>query len=1031
MTNVGKALKAELAQHFTLERPEVVSRQVSRDGTRKWLLRMAPTNPHEHNRGAEIECVYIPGPDRGTLCVSSQVGCTLTCSFCHTGTQRLVRNLSSAEIVQQLVVARDELGDWTGQMPSRDASGGGEVGRLVTNIVFMGMGEPLYNFDAVVAAVGVMSDQEGSACPGGGSPSPPPASCRRSPASGGGECDARDLPPRRSGRSARRVGAPEPQVSDPRPPRGLPRLSGPEQRPAHHLRICDAEGRQRFRCGCAGTGAAAQGHPGQDQPDPVQSLAGQPLRMLRLGADRAFLGDRVQRRLRLAGAHPARPGHPRRLRPAQERDREAARPCPDDAGGWHRRGAVYRLRRGLNQPARGRAIATTRALAATQPAAPLPALTRKSLRRPWRLAASPCPTSRSPATATTISRIASGGGGRPGPPGSRTGHRRRPAPSWRAHLRPQADGREGHEDQDRQDRPEGEAKEDAHNPSRYAIRVNGATTRPPERARRGPVSPGGRARSRPRIRASSGPRRTTPSGRCCGSPWPTMSRGRAMPRRWPAGSASNHRNRRSAGPPRGAGRPRSPPGHSRHRLASDHPGRVEAEDEDVVRADMVLDLDVGAVQRADRQRAVEGELHVAGARGFETRRRDLLRQVGRRDDRLREAHRVVRQEHHLQAARHLGVVVHRPRHVGGELDDQLRLDVARRRLAGEDLDAGRPVPVRLGLDRLIERHRLEDIEQLALVLVDALHLHIEERVGIDVDSRPVGDDSRQGFLALPAHGPVARHEARILREPIEAGEQFGIVEDALAQGLDGEAGEARIGRVQPAAEGDAVGLVDDLVRIEGVQIREDRGAHQVGVKGRDAVHPPRAVEGEMAHPHPAAVRFIDQRDRGEVGGIALARLALLLEVHPVDQVDDLHVARQQPLHQLHRPRLQGLRQEGVVRVVQGVGGDVPRILPGEAMVIGEEAHQLRHGDGRMGVVELDRGVVGQGAQVAAFGLVARHEVLQRGRGEEVFLAQAQFLPLGGGIARVEHAGDRLGAHPLLEGAHMVAAVEPGEVDGRL
>ena len=122
-----------------------------------------PDQPQEHNRGAEIECVYIPGPDRGTLCVSSQVGCTLTCSFCHTGTQRLVRNLSAAEIVQQLVTARDELGDWPGQMPSRDASGAGEAGRLVTNIVFMGMGEPLYNLDAVVDAVGVMSDQEGLA----------------------------------------------------------------------------------------------------------------------------------------------------------------------------------------------------------------------------------------------------------------------------------------------------------------------------------------------------------------------------------------------------------------------------------------------------------------------------------------------------------------------------------------------------------------------------------------------------------------------------------------------------------------------------------------------------------------------------------------------------------------------------------------------------------------------------------------------------------------------------------------------------
>ncbi|UMY17333.1 23S rRNA (adenine(2503)-C(2))-methyltransferase RlmN [Methylobacterium organophilum] len=161
MTNVGKALKAQLAERFTLDRPEIITEQVSRDGTRKWLLRMAPTGAHDHNRGAEIECVYIPGPDRGTLCVSSQVGCTLTCSFCHTGTQRLVRNLSCAEIVSQLVVARDQLGDFAGQMPSKDAGGTGEVGRLVTNIVFMGMGEPLYNLDNVIEAVSVMSDQEG------------------------------------------------------------------------------------------------------------------------------------------------------------------------------------------------------------------------------------------------------------------------------------------------------------------------------------------------------------------------------------------------------------------------------------------------------------------------------------------------------------------------------------------------------------------------------------------------------------------------------------------------------------------------------------------------------------------------------------------------------------------------------------------------------------------------------------------------------------------------------------------------------
>ncbi|MFC6048777.1 23S rRNA (adenine(2503)-C(2))-methyltransferase RlmN, partial [Methylobacterium hispanicum] len=159
MTNVGKGLKADLARAYTLDRPEVVSQQVSRDGTRKWLVRMAPTGKHDHNRGAEIECVYIPGPDRGTLCVSSQVGCTLTCSFCHTGTQRLVRNLSGPEIVSQLVVARDQLGDWPGLIPGKDAAS--EAGRLVTNIVFMGMGEPLYNLDNVLDALGVMSDAEG------------------------------------------------------------------------------------------------------------------------------------------------------------------------------------------------------------------------------------------------------------------------------------------------------------------------------------------------------------------------------------------------------------------------------------------------------------------------------------------------------------------------------------------------------------------------------------------------------------------------------------------------------------------------------------------------------------------------------------------------------------------------------------------------------------------------------------------------------------------------------------------------------
>ena len=159
MLNVAKGLRSRLAEAYTLERPTIVAEQVSVDGTRKWLIRLEPTSAHD--KGAEIECVYIPETDRGTLCVSSQVGCTLTCTFCHTGTQRLVRNLTSREIVAQLLVARDRLGDFPGLTAPTDGLVPGEGLRSVSNIVFMGMGEPLYNLDEVGRAIEVMSDGDG------------------------------------------------------------------------------------------------------------------------------------------------------------------------------------------------------------------------------------------------------------------------------------------------------------------------------------------------------------------------------------------------------------------------------------------------------------------------------------------------------------------------------------------------------------------------------------------------------------------------------------------------------------------------------------------------------------------------------------------------------------------------------------------------------------------------------------------------------------------------------------------------------
>ena len=149
MTNLAKPYRESLQKNFLISVPKIISKNISKDGTRKYLMRI--------DGGHEIETVYIPEENRGTLCISSQVGCTLTCSFCHTGTQRLVRNLTSSEIVGQILVARDDLGEWPAQgIPKTEP-------RLLSNVVLMGMGEPLYNFDNVRDAMKIAMDPEGIA----------------------------------------------------------------------------------------------------------------------------------------------------------------------------------------------------------------------------------------------------------------------------------------------------------------------------------------------------------------------------------------------------------------------------------------------------------------------------------------------------------------------------------------------------------------------------------------------------------------------------------------------------------------------------------------------------------------------------------------------------------------------------------------------------------------------------------------------------------------------------------------------------
>ena len=331
MTSVSKDLRAALAEHFTLARPEVVAEQVSVDGTRKWLLRL----PGEHagERPHEVECVYIPDTGRGTLCVSSQVGCTLTCSFCHTGTQRLVRNLTAGEIVGQVLVARDRLGDWPGGTPPTDGIVPTDGGRFVTNIVMMGMGEPLYNFDAVTRRA---ADRRRTATASA-------SRKRRITLSTSGVVPKIERAGDEIGvMLAVSLHAVRDELRNELVPlnrkypigaaaRRLPQLSGPLERAAHHVRIRDAEGRQRLARRRARAGEAAQGHSGQDQSHSVQSLAGLANTNARTGSrsrnsPKSFSTPAIRRRCaRRAAATSSPPAASSRARPKNFRRASAWR----------------------------------------------------------------------------------------------------------------------------------------------------------------------------------------------------------------------------------------------------------------------------------------------------------------------------------------------------------------------------------------------------------------------------------------------------------------------------------------------------------------------------------------------------------------------------------------------------------------------------------------------------------------------------------------------------------------------------------
>ena len=279
--------------------------------------------------------------------------------------------------------------------------------------------------------------------------------------------------------------------------------------------------------------------------------------------------------------------------------------------------------------------------------------------------------------------------------------------------------------------------------------------------------------------------------------------------------------------------------------------------------------------------------------------------------------------------------------------------------------------------------------------------------GIDLDVEALADQPRQRNLVVVLDG------AELLLERVVAGVGFekfqlrGIVEHGFAAGLAQQIGQLRVGQHQPAPEGDAVGLVGDAARIKMIEVVEHGLLHQVGMHRRDAVDAVRSDEGQLPHPHPAAGPLVDQRYRGAEIDVAGTAGIGQRQMRDIDAVDDLQMARQQPFEQFDRPGLERFRQQRVVGVGQRRHRDLPGIVPADVVEIDQDAHQLGDGEARMGVVELHRGLRRQPAQLPVGGEVTFDQILQRGRDEEIFLAQPQLAAGRALVIRVEELADRL------------------------
>ena len=460
-------------------------------------------------------------------------------------------------------------------------------------------------------------------------------------------------------------------------------------------------------------------------------------------------------------------------------------------------------------------------------------------------------------------------------------------------------------------------------------------------------------------------------------------------------------------------------------------GLVHAEEEEVVVADEPADLDIGAVIGADGQGAVEGELHVPSAGGLLAGERDLLGQVGRGDEPLGKGDVVVRREGHEEPAFDAGVGVDDLGRGVDQVDRLLGHPVAGGRLGAED-DRARGNRCRVEAaadDAVVERDDVQQLQRLALVLVQALDHDIEQVPLGQGDAVAPLQHAGDPLLVRGLDGAELLSEVLVLGIDLEFLEAVEVGDPADADGVGDQLGQVGVGLAHEAARGDAIGDIGELIRPQPGEVVQHLVAQQLRVQLSNAVDFDAGDGGQVRHPNRALGVVTDDGHSAHPQLIARVGLAHLVEEVLVNAIDDFHMPRQQPLHEADRPDLQCLGQQGVAGVGEALAGDAPGVLPLQAVVIDEQAHQLGDRDDRVRVVELEDDPLGQVAYVEVGGLGVLDEVVQAARDEEVLLLKSQLLALRSGVLGVEHLGDVLGEGLAAHRLRIVAGVENVEVEG--